>query len=148
MLRGKVGNRLEIESKDVRPTHIKELKTFLVFINGKFLGKAYYFSGRGYYTPWLEIDYDPWLRNEGLEDEFFSFVYHFLPPGGKFFVTYLKDPETRKMLIQGYNPADTHWVSPSSKRVLLGLRTGIFLKAVTKEFLNYRLIRLIMKRTK
>jgi len=107
MLRGKVGNSLEIESKDVRPTHIKELKTFLVFINGKLLGRAYYFSGRGYYTPWLEIDYDPWLRDEGLEDEFFSFVYHFLPRGGKFFVTYLKDPETRKMLIQGYNPADT-----------------------------------------
>ncbi|BCU69208.1 DUF1122 family protein [Stygiolobus caldivivus] len=107
MLRGRVGSVLEIESKDIKSTHIKELKTFTVLVNGKVLGKAYYFSGRGDYYPWLEIDYDIWLRKDGLEVDFFSFIYHFLPPGGKLFVTYLKDPDTRKMLLQGYNPADT-----------------------------------------
>ena len=106
MLKGKI-NGIEIESRDIKPTHIKELTTFTLFVNGRAVGRAYYFSGRGFYTPWLEIDYDPWPRTEGIEDDLFSFIYDFLPRGSKLFVTYLKDLETRKMLLQGYNPADT-----------------------------------------
>lgn len=106
MLNGKLDN-LIVESKDIEDTHIRELKKFSVYVNGKFLGKAFYFQGRGPYLPWLEIDYDPWLRSEGIEVPFFTLVYNFLSPGSKLFVTYLKDKETREMLYKGCSPADT-----------------------------------------
>ena len=106
MLSGKIGNII-IESKDLQNTHIKELKRFRVLVNGKEVGVAFYFSGRDYYSPWLEIDYTPWLRDEGIEDQFFLFIYHFLPQGSKLFVTYWKDKETREMLYKGFHPADT-----------------------------------------
>jgi hypothetical protein len=106
MLKGRIGSHI-VESKDIKETHIKELTTFLVYVDNKLVGRAFYFSGRDYYKPWLELDYDPWLRDAKIEDCFFHFIYLFLPPGGKFFVTYIKDSETRKMLQQGYSPTDT-----------------------------------------
>jgi len=106
MIGGKVGGII-IESKDVRGTNIKELKRFRLCVNGKEVGVSFYFSGRDYYSPWLEIDYSPWLREEGIEDQFFLFVYNFLPPGSKLFVTYLNDKETSEMLYNGFHPADT-----------------------------------------
>lgn len=106
MLNGKIGNVI-IESKDVQDTHIKELKRFRLYVNGKEVGISFYFSGRGYYSPWLEIDYSPWLRDEGIEGQFFLFIYYFLPPGSKLFVTYLRDKETREILYKGFHPADT-----------------------------------------
>lgn len=106
MLNGKFEN-IMIESKDIRETHIRELKKFTIYVNAKELGTAYYFMGRGFYSPWLEIDYSPWLRREGIEDQFFLFIYYFLPPGGKVFVTYLRDKETRDMLYKGFHPAET-----------------------------------------
>ncbi|BFI76404.1 DUF1122 family protein [Sulfurisphaera ohwakuensis] len=106
MLNGKIG-KLTIESKDIAQTHIKELKRFTVYVNNREVGLAFYFEGRGYYLPWLEIDYSPWLRKEGIEDEFFKFIYNFLPAGGKLFVTYVRDKETREMLLKGYSPVDT-----------------------------------------
>ena len=106
MLNGKFGSII-IESKDVQDTHIKELKRFRLYVNGKEVGISFYFSGRDYYSPWLEIDYSPWLREKGIEDQFFLFIYHFLSPGSKLFVTYLRDKETREMLYKGFHPAET-----------------------------------------
>lgn len=37
----------------------------------------------------------------------FVFIYHFLPAGGKLFVTYIRDNETREMLYKGFSPPDT-----------------------------------------
>ena len=106
MLSGKIENIL-IESKDVQDTQIKELKRFRLYVNGKEVGISFYFSGRDYYSPWLEIDYSPWLRDEGIEDQFFLFIYNFLPSGSRLFVTYWKDKETREMLYKGFHPAET-----------------------------------------
>lgn len=106
MLNGKIDGII-IESKDIVHTHIKELTRFEVYVNGRKVGMAFYFSGRQYYSPWLEIDYDPWLREENIEDYFFKFIFDFLSPGGKLFVTYIKDNETREMLYKGYSPVDT-----------------------------------------
>jgi len=98
----------KLEVRDLKNTHIKELVSFnLVLNDGSQIGKCNYFSGRGYYTPWLEIDYYPILRNENLEENFFKVIYNFLSPGGKLFVTYIRDNETREMLYKGTHPVET-----------------------------------------
>ncbi|AHC50592.1 hypothetical protein SUSAZ_00330 [Sulfolobus acidocaldarius SUSAZ] len=107
MLSGRVGNKLVIESIDVKDTQIKELKTFILYVNGRKVGRTFYFTGREYYLPWIEIDYDPWLREIDGEVDLFNFIYNTLLPGGKLFVTYIRDKETAGMLYQGFSPADT-----------------------------------------
>ncbi|AAK40445.1 DUF1122 domain-containing protein [Saccharolobus solfataricus] len=98
----------KLEVRNLKNTHIKELVSFdLLLSNGRQIGKCNYFKGRDYYTPWLEIDYYPILRNENLEVIFFKVVYNFLSPGGKLFVTYIRDNETRERLYIGKHPVET-----------------------------------------
>ncbi|WP_338599603.1 DUF1122 family protein [Sulfolobus tengchongensis] len=108
-LNGKrVNENHKLEIKNVRNTHIKELIYFDLFLDdGRLIGKCNYFKGRDYYTPWLEIDYYPYLRNEKAEANLFKVIYNFLPPGGKLFVTYIRDEETRNMLYVGNHPVET-----------------------------------------
>lgn len=100
------GKRLE--SVNVVQTHIAELKAFELLLDGKPLGKCNYFTGRGYYPPWIELDYDPWPRQLGLEAELFKFFFDILPDNGRFFITYYKDPRTFNAIIRG-----SRWPTPS-----------------------------------
>ncbi|ABP96297.1 MULTISPECIES: DUF1122 family protein [Metallosphaera] len=102
VIRGK-----RLESVNVVQTHIAELKAFELLLDGKPLGKCNYFTGRGYYPPWIELDYDPWPRQLGLEAELFKFFFDILPDNGRFFITYYKDPRTFNAIIRGFSVADT-----------------------------------------
>ncbi|MEM0174208.1 MAG: DUF1122 family protein, partial [Sulfolobaceae archaeon] len=75
--------------------------TFDLYIDDKYVGKSFYFSGRGEYKPWIEIIYDPWPRRERIEISLFSYIRRELGNGGKIFVTYHKDYETRELLYKG-----------------------------------------------
>ncbi|MEM0068061.1 MAG: DUF1122 family protein [Saccharolobus sp.] len=99
---------LRLEIRNLRNTHIRGLVSFDLFLNdNRLIGKCNYFKGRGYYTPWLEIDYYPILRKEGLEINLFRLIYNFLEAGSKLFVTYIRDDETRKMLYYNFHPVET-----------------------------------------
>ena len=88
--------------------HIRELKLCVMTLDGKEVGNSFFFSGRPpFYPKWLEVVYDPWPRNEGLEVGLFRWVAGLLGPGGRLFVVYLKDEGTRKLLTYGANPAET-----------------------------------------
>jgi hypothetical protein len=106
MIQGKIGN-LELKVVDIKQTHIKELFYFKLYLGDKLIGYCNYFSGRDYYPDWLEIDYYPWLRDVGLEEEFFKKIYNFLSKRGRLFVTYDKDKETLDMIMKGYSAVDT-----------------------------------------
>lgn len=108
MLNGKVGD-YDIQIKNEKKTHIRELSYFEVYLGGRLLGKCHYFSGRDYYPAWLEIDYIPWIRQEDqeLEVQFFKNVYNFLPYNSRLFVTYDKDTETSELIFKGFSVLDT-----------------------------------------
>ncbi|WP_048057354.1 DUF1122 family protein [Metallosphaera cuprina] len=99
------GKRLK--AIEVSRTHISELVSFKLVLNDKVVGKCHHFSGREYYPPWLELDYDPWPRKEGLELELFAYLFTFLPSNSRFFVTYYKDEETLNLIMKGLSAADT-----------------------------------------
>ncbi len=96
-----------LSSRNVRRSHIRELYYFELYLGDKFLGRCHYFTGRGEYVPWIELDYDPWPRREGIEVDLFKFFYDLLPPLGRLFVTYEKDKETEEMIFKGYHAAET-----------------------------------------
>ena len=88
--------------------HIRELELCVMTLNGREVGTTFFFSGRPpFYPKWLEIVYNPWPRKDGLEVELFRWVSRTLGPGGRLFVVYLKDEDTRKLLTYGASPADT-----------------------------------------
>lgn len=101
-----VGNYL-VNSRNIKRLHIKELYSFDLYLGEKFVGRCFYFKGRDYYKPWLEIDYIPWPRNENLEVELFKIINKFLGSSGKIFVTYIRDSETKNQLLKSYHPAET-----------------------------------------
>ncbi|MCY0860032.1 MAG: DUF1122 family protein [Sulfolobaceae archaeon] len=96
-----------IKVKDIKNTHIRELITFDLYLGERFVGKVFYFSGRGEYKPWFELDYHPWPREENLEVDLFKLFYDSLEPGSRFFVSYVRDKKTSEMLYKGYHPAET-----------------------------------------
>lgn len=108
MIQGaKISDKYSVNIKDFKKAHIRELYTFDLYLNEKYVGKAFYFSGRGYYNSWIEIIYDPWPRRENIEVELFSYFKKVLGNGGRLFVTYHKDEETRELLFRGEAPVNT-----------------------------------------
>ncbi|NIQ04688.1 MAG: DUF1122 domain-containing protein [Candidatus Korarchaeota archaeon] len=76
-----------------------------------------YFSGTGYYSPWLEVKYHPVvsfnqtvidLRPQKLDHQLFSYLSQLLPPGSHMMVTYSNHPETHRQLQRGVPPAATY----------------------------------------
>ncbi|MCY0850869.1 DUF1122 family protein [Sulfuracidifex metallicus] len=106
MISGYVG-KFKISSSEPKRTHIKELFYFVLFANGREVAKVSYFTGREYYPPWIELDYDPWLRREGVEPELFKLLFEILDCNGKLFVTYDKDKDTERLILRGYSPVET-----------------------------------------
>ncbi|NON62215.1 DUF1122 family protein [Acidianus sp. RZ1] len=100
-------DEFELHATDIRQTHIKELKSFVLYLGNRSIGRCNYFSGRDYYPVWIELDYDPWPREAGLEVKLMKAFYDFLPPKGRFFITYEKDYETYRMLFSGYSVVET-----------------------------------------
>jgi len=99
---------MSVSLESCKRQHIRELELCVLKLNGRDVGTAFFFSGRPpYYPKWLELIYDPWPRREGLEVALFRWVMELLGPGGRFFVVYVKDLETRKLLERGFHPADT-----------------------------------------
>lgn len=66
-----------------------------------------FFLGRGYYPPWIELDYDPWPRREQIEVDIFKVFFDLLKENGRFFVTYYKDSSTFGAIMRGLSIADT-----------------------------------------
>lgn len=106
MIEGVIGGKI-LRSVNVTQTHIAELKAFELLLDERPLGKCNYFTGRGYYPPWIEVDYDPWPREQGLEVELFKLIYDLLPDNGRFFVTYYRDNNTFNAIMKGFSVADT-----------------------------------------
>ncbi|BBD73970.1 hypothetical protein HS1genome_2359 [Sulfodiicoccus acidiphilus] len=106
MLSGKIG-AMNLTSTPITPTGMNRRLSFQVLLDGKLVGNVVWFQGRAEYLPWLEIDYYPWVREVGVEVQFFSLVHDFLPPGGRLFVTYVRDPATLRMLYRGVHPLIT-----------------------------------------
>lgn len=108
MISGRIGN-YEIRILNEKKTHIKELTYFEIYLGERIIAKCHYFSGRDYYPAWLEIDYNPWIRQEDeeLEVQFFKIIYDFLPHNSRLFVTYDKDKETAELIFKGYSVLDT-----------------------------------------
>jgi len=103
MLKGEVHGMRIRTTVPVR-TGIRERLTFDLFLDDRKVGNIVWFKGRMDYLPWLELDYDPWPRRIGAEVGLFSIIHNFLPPGGRFFVTYTRDHETQRLLFMGRNP--------------------------------------------
>ncbi len=106
MISGTIG-KFEISSSEPRRTHIRELYYFTLFVSGREVGKVSFFVGREFYPPWIELDYDPWPREVGIEADLFKVFYDTLDCNGKLFVTYDRDKETEQMIIRGFSPLDT-----------------------------------------
>lgn len=103
-----LNKQLKLVVKDVKNTYIRELTSFTLFLNtGELIARCSYFRGRGAYTPWLEMDYNPILRNKGLEVNLFKIIYNILEPNSKLFVTYIRDIQTITMLYKGVHPVET-----------------------------------------
>ena len=99
---------MSVSLENCKRQHIRELELCELKLDGKEVGTAFFFSGRPpFYPKWLEVIYDPWPRREGLEVTLFKWIADLLGPGGRLFVVYLKDLETRKLLERGFSPADT-----------------------------------------
>ncbi|QKQ99743.1 DUF1122 domain-containing protein [Metallosphaera tengchongensis] len=106
MIEGNIRGK-RIRSDNISSTHIKELKVFDLKLDDRLVGKCHYFTGRDYYPPWIELDYNPWPREEGLEIDLFRVIYERLPDGGRFFVTYYRDEDTLRGIMNGLSVADT-----------------------------------------
>ncbi|BBG24626.1 DUF1122 family protein [Sulfuracidifex tepidarius] len=106
MIKGKIGG-LEVTCSESKRTHIRELFYFTLFVDNIQVAKVSFFTGREYYPPWIELDYDPWLRKRNLETDLFKLIYEKLDCNGKLFVTYDKDKETEGMILKGYSAVDT-----------------------------------------
>jgi Uncharacterized conserved protein len=98
---------MRLISTNVHRTHITELLVLDLLLGNKLVGKCHYFQGRGYYPPWIELDYDPWPRGLGLEVKLFRVFYDILPDQGRFFISYVRDRDTLNMLQSGFSPVDT-----------------------------------------
>ncbi|MCQ4448433.1 MAG: DUF1122 family protein [Sulfolobales archaeon] len=99
---------MSVSFEGCKRENVKELEVCELRLNGRPVGRAFYFHGRPpFYPKWIELIYDPWPRKEGLEVELFRALAEELGPGGRLFVVYLKDEKTTGLLYRGFHPVDT-----------------------------------------
>jgi len=85
---------------------IRDLKTYAICVDDE--GEVLFlsvFSGREYYKPWFEVFNvikPKYFYNTQFEADLLQLFYNNLPPGGRVFIEYVRDVETRTQLDRGY----------------------------------------------
>lgn len=93
-----------VEIKRSRKLPIKEASEGELWFGERYVGHCVLFRGRGEYPAWIDLEYDPWPRESGVEVELFSQLANIVGEGGRIMVSYLRDRETYTLLRYGVPP--------------------------------------------
>jgi len=101
----KFGEHMYFICRELRE-RIRDIKTYVICVDdGTEILFLSMFSGREYYKPWFEVFNvikPNYFYNTLFETDLLQLFYNNLPPGGRVFIEYVRDDETRTQLNRGY----------------------------------------------
>jgi len=101
----KFGEHIYFICRELRG-RIKDVKTYLICVDdGIEVLFLSVFDGREYYKPWFEVFNvvkPMYFYNTLFETDLLQLFYNNLPPGGRVFIEYVRDIETKTQLNRGY----------------------------------------------